>query len=185
MEIYHSFLNGEISVEYKEKWFNAATLGVPKGEPEKRDPVSYSYFDINGDGYPELILAFASRYLYLSVKNGELVVWRFVTSTQPLAITKSKLHIIKFGGGFVGGEEIYYCYLLDYSGNELFDLNFSRYDCNQDGKFNEKDEYTYDGVSVSQEQWTQFTRKYLYTDDKGYERVKDEIEWEVLYKAVD
>lgn len=67
----------------------------------------------------------------------------------------------------------------------MFDLDFSRSDCNQDGKFDDKDEYTFDGVLVSRVQWIQLTRKYLYTDNEGNENIKDEIDWKVLYKAVD
>lgn len=183
-DLYQLFLNGNTSVEYNGEWFNSTALGIPKGEPEKRATVLYSFFDINGDGTPELILAFAGKYLYLSVANGELFVWRFVSSSFPLYITKNKVHITQAWAGLVGAEETYHCYLLDYSGNELFDLNFSRSDCNQDGKFDDKDEYKFDGVLVSQAQWIQLTRKYLYTNDEGNENIKDEIDWKVLYKAV-
>lgn len=185
MELYRLFLNGEISIEDEGEWLNASTLGVPKGEPEKRSPVSYSFFDINGDGSPELILSFSRKYLYLSVKDEELFVWRYTFSSFPLYITERKEHIIKAWAGLIGAEETYDCFLLDYSGNELFNLRFSRYDCNQDGAFDERDEYTFDGVEVNREQWMQLTRKYLYTDDEGKEQIKDKIEWKVLFKAID
>lgn len=183
MKLYQLFLDGEISVEYEGEWLNASTLGIPTGEPEKRDSVSYSIFDINGDNSPELILAFARNYLYLSVKDGELFVWRFAFSSFLPYITKRREHITQAWAGIVGAEETYNCYLLDYSGNEVFRLHFSRYDYSQDGEFDEKDEYTFDGVKVNQEQWIQLTRRYLYTDDEGNERIKDEIEWEVLFKG--
>jgi len=121
----------------------------------------------------------------LSVEDEELFVWRFAFSSFPLYITERKEHITQAWAGLVGAEESYNCFLLDYSGHELFDLHFSRYDCNQDGIFDEKDEYTFDGVEVSLGQWMQLTRKYLYTNEEGNEQVKDEIEWEVLFEAID
>jgi len=183
MELYQLFLDGEISVEYEGEMLNAFTLGVPKGEPEKRASVLYSLLDVNGDGSPELILAFARQYLYLSVEDEALFVWRFVFSSFPLHITERKEHISQAWAGIVGSEESYNCYLLDYSGNKIFNLNFSRYDYSQDSNFDDKDEYTFDGVRVSREQWMELTRKYLYTDDEGNEQIKDEIEWKVLFEA--
>lgn len=185
MELYQLFLDGEVSVEYEGEVLNTFILGVPKGEPEKRASILYSLFDVNGDGSPELILAFARQYLYLSVEDEELFVWRFVFSNFPLHITERKEHISQAWAGIVGGEESYNCYLLDYSGNEIFNLNFSRYDYSQDGNFDDKDEYTFAGVRVSREQWMQLTRKYLYTDEAGNEQIKDEIEWKVLFEAAE
>lgn len=185
MELYQKFLAGEISVEYEGEWLNADTLGVPKGEPEKRDNILYSFFDINGDGTPELILAYARKYLYLSVDDEDLFVWNSFYSSFPLDINKRKEHITNAWTGLVGAEEVYNVYLLDYSGEKLFELQFKRYDYNADGEFDENDKYTFDGVDVNREQWMQLTRKYLYTDGNGYERTKDEIEWEVLYESID
>ncbi|MDL2302207.1 hypothetical protein LJC58_07625 [Lachnospiraceae bacterium OttesenSCG-928-D06] len=183
MELYQLFLDGNLPVEYEGEMLNVTSLGVPKGEPEKRSSVLYSFFDVNGDGSPELILAFARQYLYLSVEDGELIVWRFVFSSFPLYITEKREHISQAWARIIGGEESYNCYLLDYSGNKIYNLNFSRCDYSQDGNFDDKDEYTFDGVKVSREQWMELTRKYLYTDDEGNERIKDEIEWKVLYDA--
>lgn len=185
MELYQLFLDGEISVEYDGELLNAFTLGIPKGEPEKRSSVSYSYLDINGDGAPELILSFARQYLYLSVKDEELFVWRYVFFSFPLYITERREHISQVWAGIVGAEESYNCYLLDYSGYELYNLQFSRFDANQDGNFDENDEYTFDNVKVSKEQWVQLTRKYLYTDDEGNEQIKDKIEKKVLFEAIE
>lgn len=162
---------------------NAFTLGIPKDEPEKRASVLYSFFDVNGDGTPELILSFARQYLYLSVESGELYVWRFIFSSFPLYITERKEHISQSWAGIAGSEESYNCYLLDYSGNEIFNLAFSRYDYNQDGTFDNEDEYTFDGVRVSHKQWMALTRRYLYTDAKGNEQIKNKIEWTVLFEA--
>lgn len=183
MDLYRMFLSGEASVKYKGEIFNVFTLGMPKGEPEKRSSVLYSFFDVNGDESPELIIAFARQYLYLSVKDNELFVWRFIYSSFPLHITKRREHITKAWSGIVGSEEIYNYYLLDYSGNEIFNLNFSRYDYNQDGNFDDKDIYTFNGVKVNREQWMELTRKYLYTDGEGNEQIKEEIEWKVLFEA--
>lgn len=46
-DLYQLFLNGNTSVEYNGKWYNSTALGIPKGEPEKRATVLYSFFDIN------------------------------------------------------------------------------------------------------------------------------------------
>lgn len=68
-------------------------------------------------------------------------------------------------------------------GNEVYELNFSKYDKNKNGLYDEDDEYLFDGVNVTKEIWEGLTERYLFTDSSGVERIRNEIEWTVLFEG--
>lgn len=72
--------------------------------------------------------------------------------------------------------------ILNYSGDEIYNLNFFKYDEDVDGIYGINDEYLFNWVNVSKEQWEELTKQYLYVDNMGIEQIRNEISWNVLYK---
>ncbi|MDR1503016.1 MAG: hypothetical protein LBT43_11250 [Prevotella sp.] len=173
IEIYNEFLAGNISCLDGNDIVDIDYLTFPTGEPDRRLPADYAFFDSTGDGIPELHVT--SKYYYVfTIRSGELVVWRsFNNYFLPL---KNKAFMSYHPTGFY---DTYSYYVFDYAGDEVFNLSFSKY-CKDDGDVKE---YIFDGVEVIEEQWDKLTERYLYTDEKGIERIRNEIEWTVLFEG--
>ena len=45
------------------------------------------------------------------------------------------------------------------------------------GEYDEGDEYVFDNVEVTKDIWEKLTERFLYIDEDGIERIKNEIEW--------
>lgn len=56
-------------------------------------------------------------------------------------------------------------------------LRFTKYDKNFNGEYDEGDEYVFDNVEVTKDIWEKLTERFLYIDEDGIERIKNEIEW--------
>lgn len=79
--------------------------------------------------------------------------------------------------------DVYNYMIMDYLGNEIYGLGFSKYDQNQNGIYDDSDEFLFDWVNVTKEQWELLTERFLYIDEAGIEQVKNEIEWTVLFEG--
>ena len=158
------------------------TLSIPIGEPDKRYKTIYTFFDVNGDGIPELYINSGGSFIIFTVRNNELAVWKYLTPNSPcFALDNGAFMWQKFGGGLLHD---YYGYVIyDYFGNEVFKLGFSRYDINENGFYDEDDIYEFEGVKVTKEIWESLTERYICTDENGVERFHNEIEWIVLFEA--
>ena len=66
-------------------------------------------------------------------------------------------------------------------GNEIWNITFLCYDTNENGSYDEDDEYLFDGLEISKKQWDELTAKYLYRDSDGDLKIQNEIEWVKLY----
>ena len=53
----------------------------------------------------------------------------------------------------------------------------TKYDKNFNGEYDEGDEYVFDNVEVTKDIWEKLTERFLYIDEDGIERIKNEIEW--------
>ena len=56
-------------------------------------------------------------------------------------------------------------------------FGFTKYDKNFNGEYDEGDEYVFDNVEVTKDIWEKLTERFLYIDEDGIERIKNEIEW--------
>lgn len=173
MEAYQQFLDGEITVDD----INIDTLSIPTGEPERRYGTYYAYQDSDGDGVPELHINSSRYYTVLSYKNNELYVW---TSFMPYPYYTGLND-----GAFMSYDSrvymMYYRYfILNYSGETVFEVIFSKEAKDGNGIL---DQYVFDGVTVTKEIWEELTERYLYVDVDGIERIRNEIEWTVLFEG--
>lgn len=177
-ELYNEFLSGNT----KAGGWNINDMTIPTGEPDRRYATSYAYFDSNGDKIPELHIN-ASRYYYIfTIRNDKIVEWKNL-SPYPhyYALNNGAFISRKFGAGSM--HDKYNYFILDYSGDEIYSLSFSKYDKNQNGIYDDADDYLFDGVNVTKEQWGELTERFLYIDETNAEHIRNEIEWTVLFKG--
>lgn len=175
-KVYNEFLNGNISVED----INIEFLTTPKGEPNKHYATKYAFFDSNGDNIPELHINSARYYYILSYINNKLIIWKDLSPYPQFYALKNGAFIShNFGAAPISDEYNYF--ILDLLGNEVWKVNFSKYDKNENGIYDNDDEYLFDGVNVSKEIWDALTERYLYIDENGIEQIRNEIEWIVIY----
>lgn len=174
---YNEFLSGQKSVDGIDIDF----ITSPKGEKDKRYATKYAFWDSNGDKVPELHINSARYYYVFSYINGEMYLFKDL-SPYPHYYALNN-------GGFIsyrpGGapDSVEYNYLIyNYSGDEILNINFAKYDSNENGVYDSDGEYFYDGVEVTREIWEKLTERFLYTDIMGIEEIRNEISWIILYE---
>lgn len=174
--MYNEFLDGKITVDGIDIYF----LTTPSGEPNKHYATKYAFFDSNGDKIPELHINSARYYYILSLINNKLIILKDLSPyPQYYALKNGGFISHRFGTAPMSDEYNYL--ILDFLGNEVWEINFSKYDKDNNGIYDNKDDYIFDGVNVTNEIWDALTERYLYTDKNGIEQIRNEIEWVVMY----
>ena len=177
IKIYDNFLDGKINIEGIDIYF----LTSPKGEPNRHYTTKYALFDTNGDKIPELHIESARYYYILSYINNKLIIFNDLSAyPQCYALNNGAFISHHFGTAPISDEYNYF--VLDFLGKKIWELNFSKYDSNENGNYDINDVYLFDGVNVSKEVWDALTARYLYIDGNGIEQIKNEIEWNMLYE---
>lgn len=183
IELYKEFLSGQISVH----GIDINYITVPTGEPDKRYPTKYAFFDSNGDDIPELHLKSARYYYIFSFINNKLVLWKDL-SLEGDSIPLTNGAFINQDNDTALLEEHYNYFILNYSGDEVFSLKFYRKIIKWNGVYDGYDndvntyKYYYAGTEVSKEQWDELIKSFLYTDNNGVKQISNQIKWNVLYK---
>ena len=157
MLLYQEFLAsdnpqaGEESLFYKDEWER------------------YAFFDMNGDGLPELHIH--SRFVYniVTCKNGELHIWKSLsTCAEPLnnrAVLETRT------GMPLRTQYTYYEY--DFHGNEQLEVVFLKAMAHLDNNkwiYDENSDYWFGNKQVSKEEWDSLTEPYFSIGS-------DKIEW--------
>ena len=119
----------------------------------------------------------SARYYYIfQYKNGALQLYKNLSPYPHYYALKNGAFISHdFGAGPLSDEYRYY--IFDTYGNETFSIGFTKYDKNFNGEYDEDDEYVFDNVEVTKDIWEKLTERFLYIDEDGIERIKNEIEW--------
>jgi len=123
----------------------------------------YAFFDMNGDGIPELHVQFSGYYYIFSCINGEAVVWRILPLESKLLNNGAILE--------ARDSESYwmkqYAYIvLDRFGNRQLSIEFATYRLSDD----EETVYLYEDKQVSKKEWETLTEPYFSIGS-------DKIEW--------
>lgn len=180
IKMYNEFMDGKINVEGIDINF----LTTPKGEPNKHYAAKYALFDSNGDKIPELHINTARYYYILSYINNKLIIFKDLSPYPQFYALKNGAFIShQFGSAPIS--DVYKYFILDFLGNEVWEVNFSKCDKNENGIYDNNDEYLFDGVNISKEIWDALTERYLYIDEKGIEQIRNEIEWVIIYDGTD
>lgn len=177
-ELYNEFLTGNTRAG---SW-DINEMTTPTGEPDKHYATSYAYFDSNGDKIPELHVKTGKHYNIFTIRDNKIVEWKILSPNPPYyALNNGALLCRRFGAG--PKEDTYKYIILDYLGNEIYRLSFSKYDQNKNEIYDDDDEYLFDEINVTKGQWEALTEKFLYIDEAGIEQIKNEIEWIVLFEG--
>lgn len=177
---YNEFLANERSI--------AATtieeIYTPTGEPDRRYVTYYLIHDIDGDGIPELHVQTCREYLVFSYKNGKFYMLKgFFSDPTDYYLTKDGI-LIYISTSTIERRDFWKCFKLDSKGNET-DLDwFYRIEINENNYYDEDDIYVFNETECTMEEWIENTRKYLYTDENGWEHIRDEVEWMVFCEEV-
>ncbi len=152
-------------------------ITIPTGEPDCRYSTKYAILDSNGDKIPDLHIKSVRYYYLLTYVDDELRILKNLSpNPQYYALNNEAFISILYGPS---GDEYHY-FKLDILGNEVGIVNFSKRDTNQNGFFDDADEYSFNEQNVSKEEWDTLTEPYLYTDEEGRECIKNKIEWTVF-----
>jgi len=155
MNLYGEFLAGERN---------------PKGHEYPRGAIDrYAYFDMNGDGIPELHVQFGitGNYYILSCKDSELFFWGvYAYCSEPLnngaVLTERPVGM----NGIVS----YSYFEFDFCGNEQLRIDFAKASPNSEGFYDKNSDYFFENTKVSKDKWDALAKKY-------FEIGSDKIEW--------
>ena len=153
LALYRGFLSGEQGAKHGEETIYIDD--VYQFENEKTTH-RYAFFDMNGDGMPELHVRSARDYSVLTYRDSELVVWqRFSRNCESLSNGA-----VLYARHSIGW--IYEYYVMDFYGNVVLTINFERFDVNGNDVYNDEiDECYFERISVTDDEWIALTEKYL------------------------
>ncbi|MBD5539920.1 MAG: hypothetical protein HDR00_01775 [Lachnospiraceae bacterium] len=186
IEMYQEFIWGEREIDGWDideltipdfSLFKEASIPLTKAG---RYATHYALWDTNGDNIPELHFDSARYYLVFSYKDGDVFVWKDLTNGIECIPRKD--------GGFITWsiriyKSDYYVYsIYDYSGEEIYCLEFSWDDTNRNGSHDSEDEYLFDNELVSQDAWEELAKKYVYRNENGVWTFANQLDWVVLYE---
>lgn len=128
-------------------------------EPDEQYFCEYAFFDCDGDGFVELHVRTQMDYYIVDCKDGELYFWKYLYPNTEVLNNGDFLYL------HIGGAPLHYDYkyfVVNQEGEDIWSINFSCYDDNTDGQFDEKDLYILEGTDVlSYEEWEEMKNKYL------------------------
>ena len=165
---YSDFLEGNrgVRIDDEELWTENAS----------EDRIRYAIFDMNGDAIPELhIYSWGVRgnaYDIFSYQENEMVLWYSGVSYEQPLNNGAILHTYH---GAAPKHDIYLYKTLNFHGEIQVQLSFQRGDRNENGIYDDADDYFFEEVPVSKEQWGQLTKKYLSIH-------ADQIQWKNIPK---
>lgn len=180
VQMYQEFLAGERKVGNIDIYY----LITPTHEPERRYYTKYTIVDSNSDGIPELHILSGREYRIYSCKDNEMYEFGafFSRPWWYVPLDNGALIYRDFIGTTMG--DFYYYFELDASGNRINELKFSWMDANENHLCDDDDEFMINGNSCMKEEWFAKTRKYLFTDEKGREQIRDQAEWKTYWERI-
>jgi len=164
LSLYQDFLTGRIPdvLEYSDidhfRHLNA--LDYIEHLQEKNAKGRYAFFDMNGDGIPELHIRSDHRYSILTWRNGEMLSWAS-PGIHAESLNNGAVLVTSFGMMLTTR----YTYIeYDFNGKEQLEISFGKMMANSvDGEwiYDENSEYWFESEIVSMEEWDALTEPYL------------------------
>lgn len=150
IEAYKLFLRGNKTAGIEGGFCTFDTLINNYGS--KYNEIKYAFFDMNGDGNPELHICSPRFYIILTLRNNDIVLWR-EESIYSKPLNNRAILYSRSGGA---PPHIDYKYsVFNFYGEITEEISFEKYDNN------EKDLYLFSGVEVTKDIWYKLTDKYL------------------------
>jgi len=175
IKLYKEFLAGNKSVQ----GIDINYLTIPTGEPDRHYETKYAIFDSNGDKTPELHVKSARYYYILTSKDNELSIWMDL-SPNPYYIPLNNGAFLRYHPESTFNQVAYDYVIYNVSGDEIWSISFYKnYGIDNS---NEKNEFYFANVKVTEEQWNALTNQFIYTADDGSILICNEIEWVTLFE---
>jgi len=159
ISMYMSFLAGRATA--LESNILVQSLDAYVGKNATMGTFSYTFYDITGDGVPELGLrvhATGSKYFF-TVKSGRLHLWYAITGDNSATFLNNGAFMTKVGS-LTDGYTICNYYELDPDANIKFRVTFAWHDQNGNQREDEKDIYRVNGEEASREVYDQTVERY-------------------------
>ena len=156
--IYNSFLEGEgfaLDEDGVARSFNEYLLSNYDLEKEYK----YTYFDMTGDGVPELCVDATFEMYFFTIKNGKLYHWYTETSVYGALLNNGAFLRTRYGA--VPDHINYDYYELDQNAKVKFSIYFSWWDKTTLNGKEYPEFYEIDGQEVSKKEYKEKTEKYL------------------------
>lgn len=166
LKTYEEFLKGKRKIDYNNKKLNIIEFMSSEKETNFNYNIRYSLFDTNDDEIPELHVRSKSYYYILTYKNNNLIVW---TELAPYYNQLNDGAFLYIRPGGTPSHIIYSYIIMDVNGDEMIKLRFEKYDVDENGYYENGDQYFFEDVNVSMEEWNTLTHKYL---SIGSEQIK-------------
>lgn len=161
MDIYDSFLNGELTVEWKEQQVHVSELFW-------NNDIEYCFFDIDGDGGKELHVRDGVIYYVVKAVDGALqIIFEGWWGYEPI-VAEELCGIVRYQCGY-GSEQIEF-FRISADGSMEDDGRFYWYDHNHNGSIDEEDIFSGPG-DTDVEQYVQ------YMETISEKQQENEVEW--------
>lgn len=179
---YHEFLEGRRGIGNR----MIGSLTRPDGEPTRYFLTEYAIIDSNGDDIPELNIKLPlGQLVVISFEDGELT-WLKSMESGP-----DRGYLLSNGAYMYYSEKhskskvkhSYVYFELDASGLEINHVRFSRDEKYGNHVSDKEEEFYFDDVICTQEEWLAKTREYLYIDENGREEVRNQAEWKLYFEG--
>ena len=126
-------------------------------------PTYYAFFDMNGDGIPELHLRPVDSAMYeiFTYRNGQVVAWHGGPDWES-PLSNGAILYERPGGAPTHTNYIYT--VLDFNGNVISEVSFAKYHSVENGGTSESadDEiFTFGDKDVTKDEWDSLTKEYL------------------------
>ena len=169
MAIYNAFLdNRQLAYEGWARKTLSSYIGTNTGYG-----ISYTLYDMTGDGIPELCIDYSPSMHFFTVKNGQLHHWYTWTYEADSYFLNNGAFLNQMGS-LSYGRMICDYYTLDPNAAIKFRITFSWYDQNDDNKQDSQDSYYVNGELVSKTEYDRVVEQY---EDIGF----SDIPWNYKY----
>lgn len=173
LQAYEEFLAGRRKV----CGMDILYLATPTGEPDRRRTTEYVILDSNGDEIPELHTRTGREFYTFTYRNGQMeILAGFFSHPVQYTLMTDGAFIYREDRGVTCGS--CYCkFRLDSNGEEIDKTKFWWIDANENLIMDANDEYVYNNMECTKEEWLSRTANDIYVDDEGWEHYCSEVEW--------
>lgn len=160
---YDEFLTGDIDAQDSKHEISDGVVTMKELSLEPDYKTYHAFFDMNGDGIPELHLrpTEGGSYMIFTYLDGQIVLWHNGPDYEgPI----NNGAILYERDGAAPTHINYYYLTLDSNGNELSKVYFAKYhSVDQSGtkESADYDTFVFEDKEVTEEEWNSLTREYL------------------------
>lgn len=160
---YNNFLEGSINAQDLKHEISDGVVTIKDISLEPDLKTYYAFYDMNGDGIPELHLRpiVGGSYAIFTYLDGQIALWHNGPDYESPLNNKAILY--ERDGGAPTHINYYYL-VLDSDGNEISKVYFSKYHSIDESSLTESADYDlfmFEDKEVSKEEWDSLTKEYL------------------------